>query len=352
MMKNKLRIVLILLLVLITIPNVANAKDNLDLGFSITPDSTEWSNYNAYELQEKLNIPREQVDTLNTGELLELVLNYPFIGDVYAFNTVDDGLETIRQRFEPLDELLKREDISEVVYLKYLDNRYTDIAKKELVNEEYETSLKINILEILLEKDEVYAQLTDSQINQIVKKAVDIENEINIESEFAQEGSEFKDNFDKEALARSAGVYTPRGSYVSVLVRGEQLSSGRKNQINSHFDKTYPKATRLRSATTNYNCHSYAWYSTSSNNKYWMNDPSPYKTDGSYRNVGFLPTASGQKLYYPVSGGHSAIVNSTGSSIWDVNMTSKWGEAGLYRHNYGNDPYSVGPLNITNWKRN
>ena len=147
------------------------------------------------------------------------------------------------------------------------------------------------------------------------------------------------------------GVYTPKGSYVEVIIRGEQLSNSKKNQINSYFDKKYPKATRLREATTNYNCHSYAWYSTSSNNKYWINDPSPYQTDGSYQNVGSLPTSPGQKLYYPTSGGHTAIVNKTGSTIWGVNMTSKWGQAGLYRYNYGDDPYSIGAPNLSSWQR-
>lgn len=325
---------LLLVLVMLAIPSIAQAEDSLEREYLLTPKSIEWSNYNAYELQEKLNISRDQVTSLNTNDLLELVLKYPFIGDVYAFNTVEDGIETIRKRFEPLDELLKRGDVSEVIYYRYLDEKDIGMIKKEIMDGNYENSLKVSFLEFLLEKREVYSQLNDSQINEIVKKAIDIESELGIDSKFRQIDSVFKDDFDKERSAKSWGVYTPKGTYVEVYLRGEELLDSQKNQINYYFDTAYPQATRLRGATTNYNCHSYAWYSTSSNNIFWMDDPSPYKTDGSYRNVGFLPTSPGQKLYYPVLGGHTAIVNKTSSSIWGVDMTSKWGSAGLYKHTY------------------
>ncbi|NCE63148.1 hypothetical protein D1159_00785 [Pseudoflavonifractor sp. 524-17] len=39
---------------------------------------------------------------------------------------------------------------------------------------------------------------------------------------------------------------------------------------------------RLSRATPSYNCHSYAWYSQSISNNYWINDPKPYMNDGSY----------------------------------------------------------------------
>ena len=44
----------------------------------------------------------------------------------------------------------------------------------------------------------------------------------------------------------------------------------------------YPNATKLREATTNYNCHSYAWHLQTLPNVFWINDPSPYMTDGSW----------------------------------------------------------------------
>ncbi len=267
-MKNKYTAILWLLIVMFAIPNMAQAEDNLEHQYSLTPQSTEWRNYNAYELQEKLNIPREQVTALNTDDLLELVLDYPFIGDVYAFNTVEDGIETIRNRFEPLDELLKRDNVSEVVYDRYLNVKDTENIKQEILDENYENSLKINFLEFLLEKQEVYSQLTSTQINEITKKAIHIERELGIDSNFKQIDSVFKDVFDKEMSATSWIVYTPNFSKVEVFISR-----------------------------------------------------------------------------------HKAIVNKIGSNIWSVNLTSKWGQAGLYKHNYGDDPYGTGSLNISNWQR-
>ncbi|UEA31928.1 hypothetical protein [Granulicatella elegans] len=350
-MKKNFKLIVLMLLGIIISPSIVSAKCNNEFEYFITPKSEEWKKYSAYELQDKLNIPKENVDKLNTKDLLDLVLDYPFIGDVYAFNTVEDGINEIRKRFNPLDVLLNREDIAKVLYNRYI-NLENPVISKNIKCEESDDCLKINFIEFLLEKNEVFIKLNEEQIREISKKAVKMSLESEIESEFEKKDSVFSECYTDELKKSSSGVYTPRGTYVEAFILGEQLSQSKKNEINSYFDKTYPNAKRLRGATTNYNCHSYAWYSTSANNRYWINDTSPYKNDGSYTNVGFLPKHSGQILYYPVEGGHSAIVNRTSSNIWGVNMTSKWGRAGLYNHNYGNDPYASGALNISNWRKN
>ena len=74
--------------------------------------------------------------------------------------------------------------------------------------------------------------------------------------------------------------------------------------MDSYVDNTYYTASVERTATTNYNCHSYAWYSTSSSNTYWMNDPSAYMTDGSYtkRTGNITVNSIGDRIYYSTSG--------------------------------------------------
>ncbi|WP_442256788.1 hypothetical protein [Vagococcus salmoninarum] len=59
--------------------------------------------------------------------------------------------------------------------------------------------------------------------------------------------------------------------------------------------QNYPKTSRLTSATKLFNCHSYAWYSSNtSTNKYWLNAPTKYISDGSYKKqTGFK---NGRKL--------------------------------------------------------
>lgn len=128
-------------------------------------------------------------------------------------------------------------------------------------------------------------------------------------------------------LARTATtVKTPKGTSVSAEIRSE-LSSREIIEYNTEMDRNYPKATRIYTATSRFNCHSYAWYSqNTSSNIYWINSPSAFWTDGSYvkSSVG-----TGCKVRY-LSGLHSAIVCPYTSG--QIYYQSKWGEAGVYRH--------------------
>ena len=116
-----------------------------------------------------------------------------------------------------------------------------------------------------------------------------------------------------------------------------ELSLNERNSIDSDTDATYPAATRVASASAKYNCHSYCWYSQDvSTNQYWLNNPSPYWTDGSYVEA---PIAVGRKVRY-LSGAHSAIVNYYSSGV--TFFRSKWGLAGVYNHapSYGPPEYN------------
>ena len=41
----------------------------------------------------------------------------------------------------------------------------------------------------------------------------------------------------------------------------------------------FPSVVELREPTMSYNCHSYAWYSQSENNIYWIDEPGSFLTD-------------------------------------------------------------------------
>lgn len=141
----------------------------------------------------------------------------------------------------------------------------------------------------------------------------------------------------------SSTVTTPRGTSVAVTVVTTELTAAQKAAINADIQANYPNVTKHREPTKKYNCHSYAWYSTSSANTVWMNTPGDdtYWTDGSY--VLTTSPVSGNKASYKY-GDHSAIFKG------GRNMTSKWGSAGLYTHDYAYCPY-WGGVNIINYYR-
>lgn len=132
-------------------------------------------------------------------------------------------------------------------------------------------------------------------------------------------------------------VYTPNSTAVTVIVRTWELSSSEISSLNSLATSEHPNATLLRSSTRKYNCHSYAWYSQSSSNYRWMNDPSSYWEDDSYQGYCASPPYINSKVYYPC-GDHSAIVYS--STLFN----SKWGPGPLMRHTPSDCPYTSSSL--------
>lgn len=156
------------------------------------------------------------------------------------------------------------------------------------------------------------------------------------------------------------GIYrlvdTPRSNdAVEAYEITEEASLADRTAWDQHYDSIY-LATKLRASTYLYNCHSYAWYSQSASNNYWINDPSPYYTDGSYYEV-TSPQVGDIICYFDNMGTtstsddqnrHSGIVTEILSGVSNgecgnsdlVMVTSKWGQAGLYSHNGYECPYT------------
>jgi hypothetical protein len=153
-------------------------------------------------------------------------------------------------------------------------------------------------------------------------------------------------------------VYTPNGNSVPVIVDMNWVEVSAYLGYDSAIDydyalaqskqceTVYPSATLYRNPAPNYNCHSYAWYSTATTNKYWMPDPSEYIEDGSYEGT---TAAVGCKVtYYRLSDGvytHSGRIVATPGG--PVTVRSKWGALGVFTHDVDDCPYVGNGESIT-----
>ena len=104
----------------------------------------------------------------------------------------------------------------------------------------------------------------------------------------------------------------------------------------------------LGSATSKYNCHSYAWYQKSVQNPSWILHVDRYYEDTHARRTE-VPSAGDIVVYYGSDGYplHSAVVKNVSSS--GIVCESKWGARGLYEHLHTNVPpgyrlYTGGPV--------
>ncbi|MBQ4443578.1 MAG: hypothetical protein II896_02820 [Clostridia bacterium] len=115
----------------------------------------------------------------------------------------------------------------------------------------------------------------------------------------------------------------------------------------------YPNAQFIDNPSNRYNCHSYAWYSQSNLNPYWINDPTNFIVSHDY------VVSTGEEgdiiVYYGYEDGnntnivpiHSGIIEQrlSGESnnvCGDLDLyvvNSKWGQCGIYRHRGDYCPY-------------
>ncbi|MFE4467021.1 hypothetical protein ACFRCR_18085 [Oerskovia sp. NPDC056781] len=80
--------------------------------YSLTPESdpAAWASHDPAELVELLRVPDEILDALTTAELVDAVLDYPFLGNYLAQSTPEQGLDTLCSESDALAALLVRED--------------------------------------------------------------------------------------------------------------------------------------------------------------------------------------------------------------------------------------------------
>jgi len=143
---------------------------------------------------------------------------------------------------------------------------------------------------------------------------------------------------DQTSLARSVGytevsVYTCLGNAVDAWIYSQELSDQQIQKIIDYVENRHSNAEILRNPTRMYNCHSYAWYSQSISNTYWIPSPGAFLSDGVYQPIQW---AVGDKVVYFNSEGtatHSGIiVEINGQGLDNIVIVSKWGICGLYRH--------------------
>lgn len=157
--------------------------------------------------------------------------------------------------------------------------------------------------------------------------------------------------------ARAPYAYTPNGSAVPIYHINDTVDNA--SSANSCFANMFPRANRIGNPTYNYNCHSYAWYSASTSNYYWMDNPSKYWTDGSY--YAYTPgssIAANTRVLFKMSSGasvqnwHSVFIRTSQSTSSNYAYTvaeSKWAQYGLYQHYLLDHPFATNTSYFGNW---
>lgn len=84
--------------------------------YPILPGSEEWASFDS--LEEKIEacaVDEALLNSMTTPALLETVVTYPLLANIYAFDSIESGIASVSQYFKGIEILLAREDASNYI---------------------------------------------------------------------------------------------------------------------------------------------------------------------------------------------------------------------------------------------
>lgn len=316
--------------------------------YPVKPGMAEWKVFTSLsEKIEACQIPEDILKNMSTKGLVETVLKYPLLLNFRAFTDLQYGFDQISSYFNGLKELYNRKDAGTELLARYSNmdaaafkDEWTDLQKGLY-------AMSFEDIGMQLAQEPILANLTPAQYQEltaeIAKKSQIMQNNTYVYGKLNSVIISFlvekASNRQYSERGTPTTVYTPVGSPVSatqqnpnVYPAGDEFSDALKAAYNTAMDAAYPYASRQRSATNMYVCHTYAWYSQSPDTTIVIVAPNQatFWNDGSYDYDGTYPSALGQKVRY-IGTDHSAILYD-----WYGHYILKWAYYGLYIH-YGSD---------------
>jgi len=228
----------------------------------------------------------DELRRIDTGKLLDAVLEHPYLYDFFAFDNAQKGVACLTEDIAAVRELLSREGAESAIR-----NR-----AEALERDSASDGLQAEILRAFLGEGQARTQ-----------------------------------------NAPTVYVRDPAGRQIEMLMPGEKLSQRQKDAMKQSIMTHYQNVSILEPPTSCYNCHSYAWYHSNGKwNPFWLNNPEQYWQDDSYCAV--KVPKEGDIVYYGTRNlEHSGVV--AGVSGSRIRVRSKWGMQCLILHDLDDCPY-------------
>lgn len=313
-------VMLLVILSVFVVPSLAAEKSIVEANDDITlplvdtphtyivlPGSAEWNEMTPAERLASCAVTQQEVEGMTTEALLTTVLNYPYLIDMLAYDSLDVGITAVSSYFPGLPELLSRADAAETL-VQYLETTNSVLSENNFDIKVYCAQKLVNVVGVSEDRANVAVtpRYTQETVDTPVGTPVDV-----------WRGMTWEDHNETAENAMWASE-----SYAVV----------------------YPSADMVEDPDPEYNCHSYAWYSRFTNNPYWMNNPSAYMTDGSYEES---TSRYGNRITYTDGLGrltHSGVVVSS-----DGTIMSKWAEYAVFTHDPDDCPYAKVGYSVKYW---
>ena len=301
----------------------------------------EEKTWNLEENRRDYDINITEMGEMDTKELLSNVLENPYLIDLLAYDDFSVALSNLIDEYHSIKELYERDDL---IYA--FMNQHSKMSKNKLEVKVIFTNLLISYPVFLEKCDDIQKNLLKNLIisntNEYLEKNSIMDYSVRVASS----------RFDMEPFEithtnceYSTTVYTYSGSSVQLCIVHDVHDGSTAINLQNMVRECYPNAITLELPSLQYNCHSFAWHfgsqSNLTNNRGVIHGPSIYISDESYteEQVENLVTNDTYKVAYMQGGSltHSGVIESYNNN--EIEVISKWGVLGLYRHKIDETPY-------------
>lgn len=143
--------IVILTSIVIAVILQIQSKQQSKLFIYPTPGTKEWIELGSLQARyDACQLPEDILSDSSTKDLLEIILDYPFITEMFAFGSIDDGYMTVKNRFNGLREFECREDAAKILIERY---KSTSFIPSTSENYDRENSRDFSVLSIMAEQD-------------------------------------------------------------------------------------------------------------------------------------------------------------------------------------------------------
>lgn len=275
--------------------------------YPVVPGTDEWKSFTSHvQMIQACQVPENILKKMTTEALFQTVMDFPLLGDALLFDDSDAGYNALKTNCNALRELLEREDAS-TLFNNYNSQRYLTFASDIGIYEGYTKYIAEQCFDL------IYSKINNATITLRATPS----------------------------KVTNANVKTPKGKkvphYENLTNSDHGDTSSTVASYEAYLKNTYPSAVKISGPKPAYNCHSYAWHSTSTTNNNWIDgaDSKLYWEDGSYKKT--TSPKNADKVVYKngTTITHSAIYFNAPTNV----VYSKWNRYGVYKHSRSYYPY-------------
>ena len=140
--------------------------------YPIKPGMPEWKEYSHAEHLDILQIPDTVLSSITTDGLLFTCLNYPFLGNIIAFNSYQLGIERIIANFNGLQELLERPKAGLLLMKEYISLDPDKVDPDWTILQRGNYRFRFMFIEMLLGQEKMLSQLSKIERRQLLEECL------------------------------------------------------------------------------------------------------------------------------------------------------------------------------------